>query len=62
MAGTPLSPKHLIMDLRAYTDNYGHMPMDERPPLIGEHNLEIYQDELGLSREEIQSLKQSGVI
>lgn len=39
MAGTPLNPKHLIMDLRAYTDNYGHMPMDERPPLIGEHGI-----------------------
>ena len=33
-----------------------------RPPLIGEHNQEIYQDELGLTRQEIQSLKQSGAI
>ena len=33
-----------------------------RPPLIGEHNLEIYQGELGLSRPEIESLKRSGVI
>jgi len=33
-----------------------------RPPLIGEHNLEIYQGELGLSVQEIQSLKRNGVI
>jgi len=32
------------------------------PPLIGEHNLEIYQGELGLSRNEISMLKNSGVI
>ena len=33
-----------------------------RPPLIGEHNLEIYQEEIGLSRAEIESLKRGGVI
>ncbi|MDA1128124.1 MAG: CoA transferase [Chloroflexi bacterium] len=33
-----------------------------RPPLIGEHNLEIYQGELGLSVQEIESLKRIGVI
>ena len=33
-----------------------------RPPLIGEHNLEIYQGELGLSGPEIESLKRTGVI
>ena len=33
-----------------------------RPPLIGEHNLEIYRDELGLSGTEIEALKRSGVI
>ncbi|MCH8297917.1 MAG: CoA transferase [Chloroflexi bacterium] len=33
-----------------------------RPPLIGEHNVEIYQGELGLSGQEIQSLKRNGVI
>lgn len=33
-----------------------------RAPLIGEHNGEIYAGELGLSREEILILKQSGVI
>jgi benzylsuccinate CoA-transferase BbsE subunit len=31
-------------------------------PLIGEHNKQIYQDELGLSGQEIKELKQSGVI
>ncbi len=33
-----------------------------RAPLIGEHNLEIYRDELGFSTEEIMILKQNGTI
>lgn len=33
-----------------------------KAPLIGEHNLEIYEGELGFSREELITLKQSGVI
>ena len=33
-----------------------------RPPLIGEHNDEIYQGELGLSLAETQSLRSEGVI
>jgi len=33
-----------------------------RPPLIGEHNVEIYQGELGLSGPEMESLKRNGVI
>lgn len=33
-----------------------------RAPLIGEHNLEIYEGELGLSRDTICVLKQAGVI
>ena len=33
-----------------------------RPPLIGEHNYEIYGEELGLSREELSVLKQGGII
>jgi crotonobetainyl-CoA:carnitine CoA-transferase CaiB-like acyl-CoA transferase len=33
-----------------------------RPPLVGEHNPEIYENELGLSTEEIASLAQAGVI
>ena len=33
-----------------------------RPPLIGEHNLEIYRDELGLTLDELADLKDGGVI
>jgi len=33
-----------------------------RAPLIGEHNQEIYQKELGISREKLLILKQAGVI
>jgi len=33
-----------------------------RAPLIGEHNLDVYEGELGLSREEIATLKQEGAI
>ena len=33
-----------------------------RPPLIGEHNREIYQGELGLSLEELSTLKEAGVM
>lgn len=33
-----------------------------RPPLIGEHNLEVYQKALGLSLSEIERFKGSGVI
>ena len=33
-----------------------------RAPLIGEHNREIYQDELGLSEEKVITLKQAGII
>jgi crotonobetainyl-CoA:carnitine CoA-transferase CaiB-like acyl-CoA transferase len=33
-----------------------------RPPLIGEHNREIYQNELGLTPEELTSLEEGGVI
>jgi benzylsuccinate CoA-transferase BbsE subunit len=36
--------------------------ISRRAPLIGEHNLEIYQDELGISREKLTVLKQTGVI
>jgi len=33
-----------------------------RAPLIGEHNTEIYQNELGFSREELSGLKAAGII
>lgn len=33
-----------------------------RAPLIGEHNMEIYHDELGISKEDLLALKSAGVI
>jgi len=36
--------------------------ISRRAPLIGEHNLEIYRDELGISGEQLTMLKQAGVI
>ena len=36
--------------------------ISRRAPLIGEHNLEIYKGELGISEEELLSLTQAGVI
>jgi len=39
-------------------------PLDEwrRAPLIGEHNLEVFVDELGLSHDQLASLRQASVI
>lgn len=36
--------------------------ISRRAPLIGEHNHEIYEKEMGMSAEEVQKLKQAGVI
>jgi crotonobetainyl-CoA:carnitine CoA-transferase CaiB-like acyl-CoA transferase len=36
--------------------------ISRRAPLIGEHNQEIYEGELGFSKEEMLSLKQAGII
>ena len=36
--------------------------IDRRAPLIGEHNYEIYVKELGLSVDELVTLKQGGII
>ena len=36
--------------------------INRRAPLLGEHNLEIYEGELGLSRKTICALKEAGVI
>lgn len=33
-----------------------------RAPLIGEHNLEIYEGDLGIARDKLMTLKQAGVI
>ena len=40
----------------------GERPDIHRAPLIGEHNEDIYCGELGLSKEELITLKQAGVI
>ena len=37
-------------------------PLRRRAPMVGEHNHEIYCGELGLSPEEIEALRRSGVI
>lgn len=39
-----------------------NLDIRRRAPLIGEHNQEIYEGELGMAKEEIAMLKQSGVI
>ena len=36
--------------------------ISKQPPLIGEHNFEIYEGELGFSREQLATLKQEGAI
>ena len=33
-----------------------------RAPLMGEHNREIYEDELGYTAEQLHSMKQAGII
>jgi crotonobetainyl-CoA:carnitine CoA-transferase CaiB-like acyl-CoA transferase len=38
------------------------LTIKKRAPLIGEHNLDIYRGELGLSDSELQSLKKTGII
>jgi crotonobetainyl-CoA:carnitine CoA-transferase CaiB-like acyl-CoA transferase len=40
----------------------GRVGLRRRPPLIGEHNAEIYQEELGLTPEDLALLKQGKVI
>lgn len=42
--------------------NEGLTPAWRRPPLIGEHNEDIYIGELGLRREELTALKEAGVV
>lgn len=37
-------------------------PVQQRAPLIGEHNEEIYEKEMGLSKEQLAILKTSGII
>jgi crotonobetainyl-CoA:carnitine CoA-transferase CaiB-like acyl-CoA transferase len=48
----------------AFVTNEGEprVGLGRRPPLIGEHNRDIYRDELGLSLEELTGLREGGVI
>jgi crotonobetainyl-CoA:carnitine CoA-transferase CaiB-like acyl-CoA transferase len=46
----------------AVTMSEGYCGIRHRAPLIGEHNTEIYQQELGISAEEIFALKEQQVI
>ena len=36
--------------------------VQRRPPLIGEHNEQVYEKEMGYSREQLVTLKNRGVI
>jgi crotonobetainyl-CoA:carnitine CoA-transferase CaiB-like acyl-CoA transferase len=45
---------------RGFSETPGRI--SRRAPLIGEHNLDVYEGELGFSREELIILEQSGVI
>ena len=40
----------------------GRLGLRRQPPLIGQHNDEIYQGELGLTAEEVASLQSEGII
>jgi crotonobetainyl-CoA:carnitine CoA-transferase CaiB-like acyl-CoA transferase len=44
------------------TSNEAPPVVSRRAPLIGEHNVEIYEKELGFSRQEIITLNEAGVI
>lgn len=45
-----------------YRFSEGERKMDKRAPLIGEHNEEIYQGELGLPAEQLILLRENGII
>lgn len=45
-----------------FKSNQTQWRISRRAPLVGEHNEEIYEGELGLSKEELIILKQAGVI
>ena len=38
------------------------LSIKRRAPLVGEHNLEIYNEELGFSKTQLKDLKHDGVI
>ena len=45
-----------------YKSNETEMKIERRAPLIGEHNKEIYEGELGFSFDQISKLKQANII
>ena len=51
-------PGHFIKD----QDHGDMVGLRTRPPLIGEHNREIYQEELGLTPEQLTALASRGVV
>jgi crotonobetainyl-CoA:carnitine CoA-transferase CaiB-like acyl-CoA transferase len=42
--------------------NQAPIDIQRPPPIIGEHNLEVYEQELGFSKSQIGALKSAGVI
>lgn len=55
-------PKNLKFPSAPYRLSSGPLHQRRRAPLIGEHNVQIYQGELGLSEKEIERLSSIGVI
>ena len=53
---------HLTHPGAPFKSNEASWRMDRRAPLMGEHNEEIYEGELGFSEETLMTLKGSGVI
>ncbi len=53
---------HLTHPGAPFKSNEASWRMDRRAPLIGEHNEEIYKEELGFAKETLMTLKGSGVI
>ena len=45
-----------------YKSNETKWQIKRRAPLIGEHNIEIFEGELGFTRQEIVTLKEAGII
>ena len=45
-----------------YITSEGNARVRNRAPLIGEHNEEVYEKELGLSKQTLSTLKERGVL
>jgi len=59
VAGTTQSIKYPAFP---YISNEGETRVRNRAPLIGEHNSEIFEKELGLSKQTLVSMKERGVL